>query len=390
MKRGFTLIELLVVIAIIAILAAILFPVFAKAREKARQTACTNNQRQIGISIQMWAQDHDELLPEVSEVWGAVGVDKGVLKCPSKARVSNGYVYDSMLSGKAIGEISVPDATMVTADGKHPASTTPTITYENVLYKAEDIEARHGKKIIIGYADGHVALTAYKPFPYMDEMTCWLDANKGVTETAGAVSAWADQSGKGNNAAQATATAQPQLVTGALNGQNVIRFDGLNPNGDYLDIVGAKDMGGAVIVFQYGGGASFTNYVGLLNQANSTSNPFLRAENTTQRFRTLSATDGFCGQNDPAKIPNIWVNGVRATRYDQNYLAPLTEPKLLTATNFYAGSTNWPNGSCLGRVDNDNARMWKGDIAEVVIFNQSLPREQMQGVEAYLKGKYGL
>jgi prepilin-type N-terminal cleavage/methylation domain-containing protein/prepilin-type processing-associated H-X9-DG protein len=62
-RRGFTLIELLVVIAIIAILAAILFPVFAKAREKARQTSCLNNLRQIGTAFRMYTQDYDERWP---------------------------------------------------------------------------------------------------------------------------------------------------------------------------------------------------------------------------------------------------------------------------------------------------------------------------------------
>ena len=59
--KGFTLIELLVVIAIIAILAAILFPVFARAREKARQTACLSNMKQIALSALMYAQDYDEI-----------------------------------------------------------------------------------------------------------------------------------------------------------------------------------------------------------------------------------------------------------------------------------------------------------------------------------------
>ncbi|MFO8079622.1 MAG: DUF1559 domain-containing protein [Armatimonadota bacterium] len=63
MKKGFTLIELLVVIAIIAILAAILFPVFARAREKARQASCQSNLKQIGLAVHMYAQDYDEVLP---------------------------------------------------------------------------------------------------------------------------------------------------------------------------------------------------------------------------------------------------------------------------------------------------------------------------------------
>jgi len=62
-KHGFTLIELLVVIAIIAILAAILFPVFARARENARRTSCQSNLKQVGLGLRQYSQDNDELFP---------------------------------------------------------------------------------------------------------------------------------------------------------------------------------------------------------------------------------------------------------------------------------------------------------------------------------------
>src|SRR5687768_11777068 len=63
MRAGFTLIELLIVIAIIALLAAILFPVFARARENARRTSCQSNLKQIGLGIQQYTQDNDERFP---------------------------------------------------------------------------------------------------------------------------------------------------------------------------------------------------------------------------------------------------------------------------------------------------------------------------------------
>ncbi|MDR3710342.1 MAG: DUF1559 domain-containing protein [Capsulimonadaceae bacterium] len=60
---GFTLIELLIVIAIIAIIAAVLFPVFSSAREKARQSACISNEKQIGMAVMQYTQDYDEVFP---------------------------------------------------------------------------------------------------------------------------------------------------------------------------------------------------------------------------------------------------------------------------------------------------------------------------------------
>ena len=74
-RTGFTLIELLVVIAIIAILAAILFPVFARAREKARQASCLSNIKQLALGTLMYAQDYDETLPVWFRRMGGSGGD---------------------------------------------------------------------------------------------------------------------------------------------------------------------------------------------------------------------------------------------------------------------------------------------------------------------------
>ncbi|MHB8996670.1 MAG: DUF1559 family PulG-like putative transporter [Armatimonadota bacterium] len=76
-KRGFTLIELLVVIAIIAILASILFPVFAKAREKARQSSCLSNTKQLAIAVLSYANDYDEMLPTEDYNFGGDGNTQG-------------------------------------------------------------------------------------------------------------------------------------------------------------------------------------------------------------------------------------------------------------------------------------------------------------------------
>lgn len=103
-NKGFTLIELLVVIAIIAILAAILFPVFAKAREKARQASCLSNLKQLGLGLMQYVQDYDETLPTYywgegnagnpysATWWGSAAPyvkNLGIYKCPSNGRMGH-------------------------------------------------------------------------------------------------------------------------------------------------------------------------------------------------------------------------------------------------------------------------------------------------------------
>lgn len=105
-RSGFTLIELLVVIAIIAILAAILFPVFAQAREAARKSTCQSNLKQIGSGLMMYVQDYDETFPPVRGANTAAFMDwrqsiypytknVGIFLCPSNsANGRNPYVGD--------------------------------------------------------------------------------------------------------------------------------------------------------------------------------------------------------------------------------------------------------------------------------------------------------
>jgi len=131
LNRAFTLIELLVVIAIIAILAAILFPVFAQAREKARQASCTSNLKQIGMATRMYLQDYDETyLPWGQSVTASPAAildpyikNYQVWVCPSETNANVrknlnptyvSYMFndgEDVSSGKSIGRIcGLPEA----------------------------------------------------------------------------------------------------------------------------------------------------------------------------------------------------------------------------------------------------------------------------------------
>lgn len=159
-RHGFTLIELLVVIAIIAILAAILFPVFARAREKARETNCIAHLKQIGLGLQMYADDYDMLLPlayidpvsdgppGLSDVLQPYTKNRQIFRCPSDKDnywTSHGISYnyaDGMLE-PVVGVSTLIDS---------PWGLEPT----RVALVSDYKEDWHTAGRVVLYADSHV------------------------------------------------------------------------------------------------------------------------------------------------------------------------------------------------------------------------------------------
>ena len=185
MKRGFTLIELLVVIAIIAILAAILFPVFARAREKARQASCSSNLKQLATSFLMYAQDYDEVLPPYADKGCSDGhtcyqwwkttmpyiQNSQVLRCPSRPTVSVGYAVNySRVNGcgnsPPMSKLDEPAETMTLIDGNALTYTCPEsgpFDFDQSLYDAGDhsywggrVHYQHNGGANLAFCDGHV------------------------------------------------------------------------------------------------------------------------------------------------------------------------------------------------------------------------------------------
>jgi len=189
-RRGFTLIELLVVIAIIAILAAILFPVFAKAREKARQTSCLCNIKQILLGFHMYAQDYDERGPSGRNCnWasgGPYGTHVAVLQpyvknwqmfiCPSVEGYTMNpnilppptsyvasYGFNHLAAGRKLGEIQNPTAQVYTLDCRNPWLDYAGAIWDRVSgwglgwYYGNSTQPTnwHNDGLNVGYMDGH-------------------------------------------------------------------------------------------------------------------------------------------------------------------------------------------------------------------------------------------
>ena len=168
--RGFTLIELLVVIAIIAILASILFPVFARARENARRSSCQSNLKNVGLGFQQYLQDYDELYPRNDSSAGLGWASHQlqpyikstqVFTCPSDSAVnastgqSYSYAYNTNLGGQNQSSLLATALTVVNFEVSAPASTAQT-TANTWSQGTTDAAQRHLEGANFGFTDGHV------------------------------------------------------------------------------------------------------------------------------------------------------------------------------------------------------------------------------------------
>ena len=185
MKKGFTLIELLVVIAIIAILAAILFPVFAKAREKARQSSCLSNVKQLGLGMIQYAQDYDEMLPRTAIqvptgyygwetlIYPYVKNDQ-LFVCPSRTTIRwnsavpttyspcgygffgpNAAAISPSLSSRALGNVSSPATCAMVADSHDTGQYVIDGTVISSVDNGRPPEPRHNDGANFCFVDGH-------------------------------------------------------------------------------------------------------------------------------------------------------------------------------------------------------------------------------------------
>jgi len=183
-QEGFTLIELLVVIAIIAILASILFPVFARARAKARQTSCQSNMRQIALSILMYAQDYDSTMvfystESQSYYWFHAVYpyvqDWQIFVCPEETLLNIGYgiSYPHIAwvgGGAALAGIQRPASVMLLTDTEGEDASRRqfqlNIAYCPICFPVGSIagapqngipvEGRHSEGVNVAFCDGHI------------------------------------------------------------------------------------------------------------------------------------------------------------------------------------------------------------------------------------------
>lgn len=137
-------------IFITVIMGAILFPVFAKSREAARQSQCMNNVRQLTVSLQMYVQDHNGQFPGKDTVWTDTSYPPRATLCPTYGiNKGNGYGYNASLSKRLLANPGMPEPQLIPMLGDSS-------TADHLLNTTTDLDPRHLHKAVVGFVDGHV------------------------------------------------------------------------------------------------------------------------------------------------------------------------------------------------------------------------------------------
>jgi len=402
--RGFTLIELLVVIAILAILAGILFPVFMKARAKAREGTCLINQRQIVIAMRMYINDNDDQLPDANSWKESCNIDRKIFRCPDTH--GNGYVYNAALSNHT-DNFANPSLTMVTTDGANSSGNDirwaegltvwysadtgvvtdssgkvqewslrflPTYNTElnlnasEICFSENDVAFRHTGKAVMSFLDGHVALMKTVPLTVGEPLKITADTG-------------------GSSEGASTA---PVLVTNGLAGQPTIRFVaenktclknnegfGVNFNSDDFTVVMIRKMNPTP-----GFPGSYSTILGTPGMA-------IRVHYLHFLLGDGSVDEQSFTVTPPVCMWSLAVDGTSYKTYLNGNSTPQNDgtiqrnPSASGQRPAYVGREllNWPTYSTFP------ASM---DLSEMLIFKRALSPEEIAAVYSRLQGKYAL
>ena len=245
---------------------------------------------------------------------------------------------------------------------------------------------------------GNLSTAVFNSVAYMTSvpqrsanLITWLRADAGVTYNSGQVSLWADQSGNGNNAGQATSADQPTLSTGAINGLPALSFNGssqflqfgsgfanFSSGASIFVVTNPATLGSYQTWVSFGNSGS--NYLGLEQTSTSGSVSFYTYSGSSSSAVTaasaLSASQYQLVESvyNGTNTATIYNNGVQKGTGSSLLTAPTTPPRTINYVGQFAGSGAYLNGQ----------------IAEILVYNTALSSVQRAAVESYIYSKYGI
>ncbi|MHB9130016.1 MAG: LamG-like jellyroll fold domain-containing protein [Armatimonadota bacterium] len=370
-----------------------------------------NNQRQIVVATMMYVQDSNEaFFPDpVSRAWSTYLKpynEPSLYDCPSKTGIGTNdqpeYGFNYTIAGMALGDIKTPSTSLVITDANPSAM-------NSMIYGGQDWDKqRHDNKALAAFADGHVEIISSLKIVPIGSLA-WLSGDS-VTLNGATVSSWDDTSGNKLNAT-GTGNSQPTLVSKAQNGQPALLFDGVD---DYMRFPssGFNDFSQGICIFAVAKPtvlagwynfifASFGTTSGVQDNYISLNGGFLADADGNNM--SLQVTNGINGV--PGGYGNIHCDGtlvvneyhlygamIRANASASLYkdkaklsAPPSTAPLPIVAERaqtVIGADQNWAGGIAGGN--------YKGELAELVIYNRGLNDTEVKSITWYLMDKYAL